>query len=64
MRECQLSGYQVCFPGPYSSVLETETTERLDPNLLALPREEGFIAPAETLTSMVDFDPSKYGLSP
>jgi len=35
-----------------------------DPNLLALRREEGFIAPAETLTSMVDFDPSKYGLPP
>ncbi|KAF8331394.1 HAD-like domain-containing protein [Cantharellus anzutake] len=35
-----------------------------DPNLLALPREEEFVEPTETLTSMEDFDPSKYGLPP
>ncbi|KAF9517417.1 hypothetical protein BS47DRAFT_1326487 [Hydnum rufescens UP504] len=33
-----------------------------DPNLLSLPRDEDFIEPLETLKSMVDFEPSKYGL--
>jgi len=33
-----------------------------DPNLLSLPRDKDFIEPLETLKSMADFEPSKYGL--
>ncbi|KAF8315941.1 Haloacid dehalogenase-like hydrolase, partial [Clavulina sp. PMI_390] len=33
-----------------------------DPNLRALARPEGFIEPTETIGSMQEFDPSKYGM--
>ena len=35
---------------------------RSDPQLLAVTRDGNFVEPTETLKSMADFDPAKYGL--